>query len=363
MATVSTHPVITAIIPTYRRPALLRRAILSVLHQTYTHVRVCVYDNASGDDTESVVAEIAQHDPRVKYHRHSRNIGSYNNFNYGIREVDTAFFSLLSDDDVFAPTFFEQAVQAMQRHREAMFACIPTIAADLDLNVVSGPVNVTSEKVYGPGEGLSGMVNGTIPAKWSGILFRKEVKDGIGTVDINAGPYADAGYVLHAAARFSCVVIAGIAAVYVVHADTTSGTVKPIDGTWPGWWDRMASVIAGDPLAPAFARQEIKNMIYPDFRKMAAYQTIRSLGEGHPEVAQQSARGLRECGHRGVSRLLNALVWTYRYSGIVRAILRGVDRRRKEASRKRNRELHAKFGHHVEFIRRLDKVTTEAAHV
>ncbi|MCR4298181.1 MAG: glycosyltransferase, partial [Gallionella sp.] len=107
MATFPAKPVITTIIPTYRRPVLLRRAILSALHQTYPHVRVCVYDNASGDETESVVdetesvvKEIARHDPRVKYHRHPRNIGSYNNFNYGIREVETEFFSLLSDDDV-----------------------------------------------------------------------------------------------------------------------------------------------------------------------------------------------------------------------------------------------------------------------
>jgi len=34
----ATGPVVTAIIPTYRCPALLRRAILSALHQTYPHL-------------------------------------------------------------------------------------------------------------------------------------------------------------------------------------------------------------------------------------------------------------------------------------------------------------------------------------
>ena len=42
-------PTVTAIIPTYRRPRLVRRAIESVLAQTYPHVRVLVCDNASGD--------------------------------------------------------------------------------------------------------------------------------------------------------------------------------------------------------------------------------------------------------------------------------------------------------------------------
>ncbi len=69
-------PLITTIIPTYRRPKLLRRAIKSVLNQTYPHFQVCVYDNASGDETALVVDEIAKADPRVKYYCHSENIGS-----------------------------------------------------------------------------------------------------------------------------------------------------------------------------------------------------------------------------------------------------------------------------------------------
>ncbi|MEK7713004.1 MAG: glycosyltransferase, partial [Nitrospirota bacterium] len=35
-------PLITTIIPTYRRPKLLRRAIKSALNQTYPHLQVCV---------------------------------------------------------------------------------------------------------------------------------------------------------------------------------------------------------------------------------------------------------------------------------------------------------------------------------
>src|SRR5690242_8086487 len=37
---------ITAVIPTYRRPHLLRRAITSVLTQESAPLQVCVYDNA-----------------------------------------------------------------------------------------------------------------------------------------------------------------------------------------------------------------------------------------------------------------------------------------------------------------------------
>jgi glycosyltransferase involved in cell wall biosynthesis len=357
---VSNHkPIITAIIPTYRRPKLLRRAVLSVLNQTYPHVRACVYDNASEDETEEVVTELRQKDNRVRYHSHPQNIGSYNNFNYGICEVDTQFFSLLSDDDIFAPEFFEKAIKTLHKYPKAMFVCMPTIAVDLDLNVVSGPVSVAEEKTYEPGEGLAGMVDGSIPAKWSGILFRKEVRDGIGVIDTEAGPYADAGYVFHAAARFPFVVVPGIAAVYVIHENTTSGTVKPLDGTWPGWWDHMVAAIADDPLVPMFARKNTSNIIYPDFRKMAVYQTLRSLGEGNPKLAKQSADGVRECGHSWTSQLLNMLVWTYCHSGTIRYIFARIKQRRKTATKKSISELHAKFSHAVEFVKTMEQSYSE----
>ena len=101
----SNPPIVTTVIPTFRRPHLVRRAIWSALGQSYPHVRVLVADNASGDNTAEAVAEIYGHDSRVAYYCHPKNIGSYPNFNFGIQQVETPFFSLLSDDDALAPDF------------------------------------------------------------------------------------------------------------------------------------------------------------------------------------------------------------------------------------------------------------------
>ncbi len=103
------EPRITTVIPTYRRPKLLPRAIMSVLRQTFPHFEVHVYDNASGDETRQVVERLAATDPRVKYHCHERNIGLVPNFAYGMERVATRFFNLLSDDDLVFPRFFDSA--------------------------------------------------------------------------------------------------------------------------------------------------------------------------------------------------------------------------------------------------------------
>ena len=44
-------PLITAIIPTYRRPQKLRRAIKSVMNQTYKNIEILVVDDCSKDNT------------------------------------------------------------------------------------------------------------------------------------------------------------------------------------------------------------------------------------------------------------------------------------------------------------------------
>ncbi|HTT77549.1 MAG TPA: glycosyltransferase family A protein, partial [Candidatus Binataceae bacterium] len=108
------QPQITTIVPTFRRPRLLERAIRSVLAQNYDAFQLCVYDNASGDETAAVVARLARGDPRIKYHRHPCNIGAWNNFKYGLDQVATPYFNFLSDDDALLPGFFEAALHALE---------------------------------------------------------------------------------------------------------------------------------------------------------------------------------------------------------------------------------------------------------
>ena len=66
---------VITVIPSYRRPALLRRAILSVLNQQYPNLEVRVFDDASGDETAAIVSELASQDRRVKYDCQPVNVG------------------------------------------------------------------------------------------------------------------------------------------------------------------------------------------------------------------------------------------------------------------------------------------------
>ena len=114
MSPSSRKPLVTVVIPTYQRPHLLPRAVESVLAQTFRDLRVLVCDNASGDETAEVMQEFARHDPRVEYRVQPRNLGPVANFNYGLQQVQTPFFVLLSDDNVLAQDFLARAVRVLQ---------------------------------------------------------------------------------------------------------------------------------------------------------------------------------------------------------------------------------------------------------
>lgn len=350
----NSNPIITTVIPTYRRPHLLRRAILSVLAQTYPHISVLVTDNASGDETAQVVNEIQKYDKRVKYHCHYANIGSYNNFNFGLNAVETEFFSLLSDDDFLVPDFYEKTAAMIKQFPDAGFYCMPTIVIDTDGKIISPPIQVNETRLYLPEDGLLGLVNGELPNTWTGIVFRKQVIEEIGVVDINAGPFADVGLVWRAGARFPFAVAPGIAAVLMAHKQSTSGTVEPISAVWPQWWKSMVDGAIAHEKVSATVRNQVTKFKGPDFKKIAFLQVMQYLADGRTDLAARAAAGIGDCGYRSTAIKLSLLIALYRIIPGARGLLETIKRTRKKyLYEKKYAQYHAQYS---EVLSCLDKI-------
>ena len=193
------EPLITVIIPTFRRPKLLRRAILSVLNQTFSTFQVCVYDNASNDNTQQVVTELAETDSRIKYYCHEQNIGALANFNYGLKEVNTPFFSFLDDDDLLLPHFFEVAMQSLSSNPDVMFYAGLTILVE-DNRIFGISKNGGRFGYFPPPDGLIDIVD-TDGLFWNSIVFRSQVVDCVGLLDLDVGGSADIDFEFRVAAH------------------------------------------------------------------------------------------------------------------------------------------------------------------
>ena len=106
-------PLISVVIPTYNRSKLLPRAIQSVLAQSYSHLEVIVVDDASSDDTQTVVAALG--DKRIRYLRHATKKGGSAARNTGIEAAKGEFLAFLDDDDEWLSEKLTRQLQAAQQ--------------------------------------------------------------------------------------------------------------------------------------------------------------------------------------------------------------------------------------------------------
>jgi glycosyltransferase involved in cell wall biosynthesis len=255
------EPLITTIIPTYRRPQMLRRAIRSLLNQTFPHFQLCIYDNASGDETPKVVEEFARRDPRVKYFCHPHNIGAIANFNYGIRQVNTPFFSLFSDDDILLPDFYKITLEGLEKHPDAMFSAGATLVMNDGGKEIFCPMTCwPGEGYFAPPEGLFAMIGRWrwkhIP--WTGILFRREVREQIGLLDEDL-KYHDVDFQLRIAARFPYAVSKKPCAIFVRNL-TSSSSNADISWFWPDWL-KTVKKIKDDEKIPLMIRERTERKL------------------------------------------------------------------------------------------------------
>lgn len=108
---------VSAIITTFNRAELLRRAIASALLQTLPEFELIVLDNSSTDHTRAVVASLD--DPRVRYLTHSPlTIGQSRNL--GLREARGEFVAFLDDDDEWLPGKLERQLARFEQGPAAL---------------------------------------------------------------------------------------------------------------------------------------------------------------------------------------------------------------------------------------------------
>ncbi len=119
---------VTVGIPTHNRSRLLARSIASVLGQSHRRFALVVSDNASDDDTASVVASFR--DPRLAYRPLQRKIGRPANFNRLIELAETEFVVLLSDDDELHPDHLSLTVDTLKRFPNVGVAHTGCVVAD-----------------------------------------------------------------------------------------------------------------------------------------------------------------------------------------------------------------------------------------
>lgn len=108
---------VTVILPTFDRPALLARAIGSVRAQAHVHWELLVVDNGGRPQTAAAVAAAAAGDPRVRMLR-SEQRGASRARNLALAEARGALIAYVDDDNIMCPLWLRALTAFAARHPE-----------------------------------------------------------------------------------------------------------------------------------------------------------------------------------------------------------------------------------------------------
>lgn len=145
-------PLVSVIMPTYKRSDMLIRAIDSVLYQTYANVEVIVVDDNDSHtiyrtETEQKMKKYKS-DDRVTYIKHHKNSNGSVARNTGIRFAKGEIITFLDDDDIYLKDKIEKQVDFLLQNRKyrAVYCgwkrdnieVIPKAEGDISYNLLSG---------------------------------------------------------------------------------------------------------------------------------------------------------------------------------------------------------------------------------
>ncbi|MGA7180854.1 MAG: glycosyltransferase [Thiobacillaceae bacterium] len=109
---VAEKPLVSIVLPTYKRANVLPNSIRSILSQTYTNLELIIVDDNSPDNTPDVVKSFA--DERIRYVRNEANLKLPRALNKGFSLARGDYLTWTSDDNLFANNAIERMVEALQ---------------------------------------------------------------------------------------------------------------------------------------------------------------------------------------------------------------------------------------------------------
>lgn len=129
---------VSVVIPTYRRPQLVKRAVQSVLAQTYAPIEVLVVIDGMDDGTRAVIDGLD--DTRTQVIETGINMGPAQARNIGVYAAKGSYIALLDDDDEWTEDKITRQMKMVEDHslagREFLISCRTECRVDNEISAV-----------------------------------------------------------------------------------------------------------------------------------------------------------------------------------------------------------------------------------
>jgi hypothetical protein len=111
-------------VPTYRRPTLLKRALLSIVQQTYSHWHCVVFDDCPDGSARSIVDAMQDH--RIQYAQNRPQLGAIGNIDQSFAPramLGGTYAFILEDDNYLLSNHIERSIDFLTRSGAKVAFC------------------------------------------------------------------------------------------------------------------------------------------------------------------------------------------------------------------------------------------------
>ena len=213
-------PLVSVIIPTYKRSEFLTRAINSVLKQTYKNLEVIVVDDNNKNDEYSkltqTLLETYINRNEIKIIQHDENRGISAARNTGIKIAKGQYITFLDDDDEFFPEKIELQVNIFKKSKENVGL---VYGAYEEINVSSGKKRIILPKYKNNVYNVLGINHIGTP---STIMLSNLAIKKVGEFDINLNHKEDIDYYFRLSKYFEVLYTEKVVTRYYFHSRSAS---------------------------------------------------------------------------------------------------------------------------------------------
>ena len=233
---------VTIVIPTYKRPDMIARAVNSVLNQTYKEIEVIVVDDNDPSyperkETEKVMIQFAR-DGRVSYIKHDKNRNGSAARNTGWRHSKGDYITFLDDDDEISPLKIQRQVECLESLDETWGACYTAYHTLMKDGSIQKSTTNQSGDVY-----LRALMRNFYVGSGSNVLLRKSVVDEIKGYDESFLRNQDIEFMARAFEKYKVAFVNED--LLTIHWDirTTKRTYEFVNGVTLFYLDKMSDRI------------------------------------------------------------------------------------------------------------------------
>lgn len=180
------QPLVSILIPTYNRPELLKRALISALNQTYAHIEIVIADDSTNNLTEVMIQPYLRKHDNIRYYKNETNLNEYN-FHRCFDLAKGEYINFLMDDDLFHEEKIKKMVKYLKKNKTiTLVTSVRELIDEFDnpLPPIKETIKLFDKDTIIPGKIMSNTVlenMRNIIGEPTTVMFRKSDIDSFGS--------------------------------------------------------------------------------------------------------------------------------------------------------------------------------------